>query len=170
MKKMFFLLIASFTISSCSIYTKGENGKAGKNGNEIQTIKEQNKKLADSLGADERGMKNYMLVILKTGPKDSEITDKIQRSELFKGHFSNMEAMEKAGKLKLAGPFATKNQLSYRGIFLLDVKTEEEAKYLLQNDPTIKSGIFEVEILPWYGSAAIPMHLKYHKIITKENP
>lgn len=167
---MFFLLIASFTISSCSIYTKGENGKAGKNGNEIQTIKEQNKKLADSLGADERGMKNYMLVILKTGPKDSEITDKIQRSELFKGHFSNMEAMEKAGKLKLAGPFATKNQLSYRGIFLLDVKTEEEAKYLLQNDPTIKSGIFEVEILPWYGSAAIPMHLKYHKIITKENP
>lgn len=170
MKKMLFLLIASFTISSCSIYTKGENGKAGKNGNEIQTIKEQNKKLADSLGADERGMKNYMLVILKTGPKDSEITDKIQRSELFKGHFSNMEAMEKAGKLKLAGPFATKNQLSYRGIFLLDVKTEEEAKYLLQNDPTIKSGIFEVEILPWYGSAAIPMHLKYHKIITKENP
>lgn len=170
MKKMFFLLIASFTISSCSIYTKGENGKAGKNGNEIQTIKEQNKKLADSLGADERGMKNYMLVILKTGPKDSEITDKIQRSELFKGHFSNMEAMEKAGKLKLAGPFATKNQLSYRGIFLLDVKTEEEAKYLLQNDPTIKSGIFEVEILPWYGSAAIPMHLKYHKMISKENP
>lgn len=170
MKKMFFLLIASFTISSCSIYTKGENGKAGKNGNEIQTIKEQNKKLADSLGADERGMKNYMLVILKTGPKDSEITDKIQRSELFKGHFSNMEAMEKAGKLKLAGPFATKNTLGYRGIFLLDVKTEEEAKYLLQNDPTIKSGIFEVEILPWYGSAAIPMHLKYHKIITKENP
>ena len=127
-----------------------------------------NKKLADSLNADQRGMKTHMLVILKTGPKDKEITDKEKRSELFKGHFSNMEAMEKAVKLKLAGPFATKNSLQYRGIFLLDVKTEDEAKTLLQNDPTIKNGILECEILPWYGSAAIPMHLKYHKMISKE--
>lgn len=127
-----------------------------------------NQKLADSLNADERGMKTYMLVILKTGPKDKEITNKEKRSELFKGHFSNMEAMEKAGKLKLAGPFATKNTLQYRGIFLLDVKTEDEAKTLLQNDPTVKNGIFEYEILPWYGSAAIPMHLQYHKKISKE--
>lgn len=126
-----------------------------------------NKKLADSLGADERGMKTYMLVILKTGPKDKEITDKEKRAELFKGHFSNMEVMEKAGKLKLAGPFATKNTLQYRGIFLLDVKSEEEAESLLQNDPTVKIGIFEYEILPWYGSAAIPIHLKYHKMISK---
>lgn len=70
-------------------------GTAGKNADEIATTQEKNKKLADSLGADERGMKTYMLVILKTGPKDAEITDKTQRSELFKGHFSNMEAMEK---------------------------------------------------------------------------
>ena len=127
-------------------------------------------KLADSLGADKMGMKNYMLVILKTGPEDSKITEKTQRAELFKGHFSNMNEMEKSGKLKLAGPFSTKNSLGYRGIFLLDVKTEDEAKLLLQNDPTIKNKIFEVEILPWYGSAAIPMHLKFHKKISKENP
>ena len=126
-------------------------------------------KLADSLGADQRGMKTYLLVILKTGPKDKEINDKKQRDELFKGHFSNMSEMAKAGKLKLAGPFATKNELGYRGIFLLDVKDEEEAKALLQNDPTIKTGIFDVEILPWFGSAAIPMHLKYHEKISKKN-
>ena len=126
-------------------------------------------KLADSLGADQRGMKTYLLVILKTGPKDKEISDKKQRDELFKGHFSNMSEMVKAGKLKLAGPFATKNELGYRGIFLLDVKDEEEAKALLQNDPTIKNGVFEVEILPWFGSAAIPMHLKYHEKISKKN-
>ena len=80
-----------------------------------------------------------------------------------------MSEMVKAGKLKLAGPFATKNELGYRGIFLLDVKDEEEAKALLQNDPTIKTGIFDVEILPWFGSAAIPMHLKYHEKISKKN-
>ena len=38
-------------------------------------------KLADSLGADQRGMKTYLLVILKTGPKDKEISDKKQRDE-----------------------------------------------------------------------------------------
>ena len=132
--------------------------------------KNYDQKLADSLGADERGMKSYMLVILKTGPKDKEITDKAQRTEFFKGHFSNMSEMEKAGKLKMAGPFATKNTLGYRGIFLLDTKTEEEARALIQNDPTIKAGIFDVEILPWYGSAAIPMHMKYHNKVAKENP
>lgn len=169
MKNLFYLLVASCVLSSCVVIQKGADGtpgKPGKNGDEKLVEQNRNKKLADSLGADERGMKNYMLVILKTGPKDKEITDKEKRAELFKGHFSNMEAMEKAGKLKLAGPFATKNDLQYRGIFLLDVKTEEEAKTLLQGDPTIKNGIFDVEILPWYGSAAIPMHLKYHKMIS----
>ena len=98
MKNLLYLIIASVTVSSCIVYQKGEDGKPGiqgKNADEMVTTQEKNKKLADSLGADERGMKTYMLVILKTGPKDAEITDKIQRSELFKGHFSNMEAMEK---------------------------------------------------------------------------
>ncbi|UJF30529.1 YciI family protein [Kaistella sp. 97-N-M2] len=160
MKKYFYLMVLSVL------------PLAGKAQNTVQAAesphKKYNRQLADSLGADERGMKNYMLVILKTGPKDSVITDKKEREELFKGHFSNMTAMEKAGKLKLAGPFATKNNLGYRGIFLLDVATEAEARSLLQNDPTVKAGIFSVEILPFYGSAAIPMHLKYHHQISQD--
>lgn len=170
MKYLFAFILLSFTLSSCVISTKGQDGKPGDSGKEFSQAQTFDQKLADSLGADKMGMKSYMLVILKTGPNDSKITDKAERAELFKGHFSNMAEMEKSGKLKLAGPFSTKNTLNYRGIFLLDVKTEDEAKALLQGDPTIKSGIFEVEILPWYGSAAIPMHLKYHKKIAKENP
>ena len=164
MKNLLELSIIPLFLFSCAVQPKEQEAKS------LQPVTPIifDQKLADSLGADERGMKNYMLVILKTGPNDSKITDKSERAELFKGHFSNMEAMEKAGKLKLAGPFATKNTLQYRGIFLLDVKTEDEAKSLLENDPTVKNGIFEYEILPWYGSAAIPMHLKYHKKISKE--
>ena len=156
------IFLSIFSICLMTIFCKAQN-KENPN-------KDFDQKLADSLGADERGMKSYMLIILKTGPKDKEITDKAQRAELFKGHFSNMSDMEKAGKLKIAGPFSTKNELGYRGIFLLDTKTEEEARELIQKDPTIKAGIFDVEILPWYGSAAIPMHLKYHKKVSKENP
>lgn len=161
------ILISSFLIS-CAVSTKSENGKSAEP--ETAAVNGYNQKLADSLGADERGMKSYMLVILKTGPNDAKITDKTERGELFQGHFSNMAEMEKSGKLKMAGPFGTKNSLGYRGIFLLDVKTEDEANALLQGDPTIKNGIFDVEILPWYGSAAIPMHLDYHKKISKEKP
>ncbi|WP_277111702.1 YciI family protein [Chryseobacterium taklimakanense] len=172
MKTLFTFLLISFALISCAISTKGKDGKPGEPGKSSAEISTNqfDQKLADSLGADKMGMKNYMLVILKTGPNDSKITDKTERAELFKGHFSNMTEMEKSGKLKMAGPLATKNSLGYRGIFLLDVKTEDEARTLLQNDPTIKKGVFDVEILPWYGSAAIPMHLKYHKKISKENP
>ena len=172
MKNIFALIIiSSLSLSCISIKTTGQAGKPGlpgKSGDEILAEKEvRRKKLADSLGADERGMKNYMLVILKTGPNDAKITDMSKREELFKGHFSNMETMTKAGKLKVAGPFATKNNLQYRGLFILDVATEDEAKTLIKQDPTIKEGIFDVEILPWYGSAALPMYLPYHEKITK---
>lgn len=170
MKKNLYLILLPWLLTSCIVVQKNNQRNAETETATTQAptaAKTLNKKLTDSLGADERGMKNYMLVILKTGPKDAEITDKEKRAEHFKGHFANMEAMEKAGTLKLAGPFATKNSLQYRGTFLLDVKTEDEARSLLQGDPTIKSGIFDVEILPWYGSAAIPMHLKYHKMISK---
>lgn len=162
--KVSVLCILIAILSSCAVKSVKGESMSGKSEMKFD------QKLADSLGADARGMRTYMLVILKTGPQDAVITDKKQREELFKGHFSNMGEMEKSGKLKMAGPFATKNSLGYRGIFLLDVKTEAEAKEILQNDPTVKAGIFNFEILPWYGSAALPMHLQYHKKISKETP
>lgn len=114
--------------------------------------------LAAQLGADERGMKMYVLVILKTGPAD--VQDKALRDSLFAGHFSNMDKMTKEDKLVVAGPLGA-NDRQYRGIFILNVKTAEEAEVLLQQDPTIKAGIFETELYPWYGSAALPMYIGY---------
>ena len=70
MKNLLYLIITSVLVSSCIIYQKGENGKpgtAGKNADEITTTQEKNKKLADSLGADERGMKTYMGSVPKFG-------------------------------------------------------------------------------------------------------
>lgn len=124
------------------------------------------KALADSLGANENGMKSYVLVILKTGPEDKNITDKAIRDSLFRGHFSNMGVMAKAGKLVVAGPIG-KNDKTYRGIFILNVKTIEEARELTQTDPSVKAGIFEVELFPWFGSAALPMYLYYTDKVEK---
>lgn len=125
------------------------------------------KALADSLGADERGMKSYVLVILKTGPQDKNITEKPIRDSLFRGHFSNMNKMAEAGQLIVAGPIG-KNDKTFRGIFILNVKTVEEAQALAQTDPSIQAGIFAIECYPWYGSAALPMYLFYTDKVEKK--
>jgi len=122
-------------------------------------------KLADSLGADQYGMKTYYLVILKKGK--AEITDKVKKSELMKGHMENIGKLAKAGKLIVAGPMQEKNERDYSGIFILDAKTKEEAESLVLTDPSVKSGIFDVEIYKWYGSAALPLYLKSHDKVTK---
>lgn len=118
-----------------------------------------NARLADSLGGDERGMKMYVLVILKTGTyktEDKKITD-----SLFKGHMDNIGRLVAAGKLVVAGPLG-KNSLTYRGIFIFNVKTVAEAQALLITDPAVHSKLLDAEIIEWYGSAALPMYLPYH--------
>lgn len=123
-----------------------------------------NKILADSLGSDEYGMKMYTLVILKTGPNIT--TDKTLVDSLFGGHMKNIQRLASEGLLIVAGPLQ-KNDKSYRGIFILNVKTSGEAKALLETDPAVKSGLLEAEIYGWYGSAALPMYLPYHEKVQK---
>lgn len=96
------------------------------------------------------GVKQFWMVILKTGPKDKEITDSAQRSTLFAGHFSNMERLYSDGVLKVAGPFG-KNDFTWRGLFILDCFTKEEAETYVKTDPTIAAGVFIYDIVPWWS-------------------
>ena len=121
--------------------------------------------LAAKLGGDERGMKRYMLVILKTGTNQN--TDQAFLDSCFAGHFSNMDRLVKEGKLIVAGPIS-KNDKTYRGIFILNVSTMEEAQAILQTDPAIHSKILDTEVYQWYGSAALPVYLDYVDRIVKE--
>ncbi|MGK4567283.1 YciI family protein [Flavobacterium sp. 3HN19-14] len=123
------------------------------------------KALAESLGADEYGMKAYVLVILKTGSNTTQ--DKEKRNTLFRGHMDNIGRLATEGKLVVACPLG-KNDKTYRGIFILNVKTTEEAEALLQTDPAIKAKILDVEMYTWYGSAALPEYLKVHEKIEKQ--
>jgi len=120
--------------------------------------------LAAKLGADNYGMKNYTFVILQTG--DSVISDAERRAKLFQGHFDNIRQLSEAGNLIVAGPFG-RNELSYRGLFILNTNSAEQAMEWMMNDPTIRSGIFKPILIPWYGSAALPVYLETHKKIEK---
>ncbi len=123
-----------------------------------------NKSLADSLGSDERGMKMYQFVILKTGPVT--IADKDSAKQFFAGHMQNISKLVKEGYRVVAGPFG-KNDKQYRGLFILKAKNKEEAEKLLMTDPAIKSGLLAYDLLDWYGSAALPMYLPYSEKISK---
>jgi uncharacterized protein len=126
-----------------------------------------NQALADSLGADAYGMKSYVLVILKTGTASLEDREKI--NSLFRGHLDNIGRLASEGKLVVAGPLG-KNEKAYRGIFILNVATVEEADKLLETDPAVKEKLLDAELYSWYGSAALPAYLPIHESIQKNKP
>jgi uncharacterized protein YciI len=123
--------------------------------------------LAKELNADDYGMKSYILVVLKTG--SAKIEDKVVRDSCFAGHFANMQKLAEEKKLVVAGPYGN-NDNNYRGLFIFDVATQEEAQKLIKGDPTISMGIFEVEMYDWYGSAALPVYLEAADKIWKLKP
>ena len=123
--------------------------------------------LAKKVGADEHGMRPYVLAILKTGPNDAKVTGDA-RKEIFKGHFANMGRLAAEGKLAVAGPFNDPEK-KYRGLFILAVATVEEAKALAETDPTVKSGVMVVEYVPWYGSASLMLSNELHEKVAEKS-
>lgn len=123
--------------------------------------------LAESLGADEYGMKSYVLAILKAGSNESK--DESYINKIFRGHMENIGRLASEGKLSLAGPFE-QNAKGYRGIYIFNVKTIAEAEELIKTDPAIMEKVLEAELYEWYGSAALVTHLDVHKRIAKKNP
>jgi uncharacterized protein YciI len=120
--------------------------------------------LAKKLGADENGMKGYILVLLKTVP--NKTTNQQFIDSCFTGHMQNMGVMVKANQLVVAGPLG-KNDKTYRGIFILNLTSIEKAEQLLQTDPAIRSGLLSPELYKWYGSAALAEYLPFAEKISR---
>ena len=120
--------------------------------------------LADALGADEYGMSPYVMAILKSGPNPAP--NEAVRDSLFRGHMDNIQRMAEEGMLVMAGPFLSDPE--WRGIYIFDVKTVEEARALTETDPAIQYGSLVMELKPWYGSAALKELNQRHKKIAKK--
>jgi len=97
-------------------------------------------------------MRNYVLVILKTGP--TVVAPGKERDDIFKGHFANIHRLADEGKLVVAGPFDDQGG-DWRGMFIFNVDNVEDAKKLVATDPVIKSGIMVAEYHKLYCSAAL---------------
>lgn len=111
----------------------------------------QKQDLASELGADEMGMKKYVLVFLKAGPNRGQ--DSTEAAKLQEAHMSNIRRLAEKGKLIMAGPFLEDGIL--RGLYLFDVATIEEARELTETDPAIQAGRLQMEMHSWYGPAAL---------------
>lgn len=118
---------------------------------------------AKKIGADEYGMKPYVMAFLKRGPNRGQ--DSVTAAQLQKAHLDNIGRLAEMGKLVVAGPFMDTGAV--RGIYIFDVRSVEEARELTATDPAIQAGRLVMELHPWYGSAALPLLLPLHKRLEK---
>jgi len=121
--------------------------------------------LAKKLGADDYGMKKYVMAFLKTGP--TKIEDKAKLAEIQKAHLKNIGKLADEGKLVVAGPFMDGGEVE--GIFIFDVSSIEEARTLTNTDPAIQAGVLTMELRPFYCSAALKDVAATHKKLAKKN-
>ncbi|MBL7828690.1 MAG: hypothetical protein JNJ57_18795 [Saprospiraceae bacterium] len=121
--------------------------------------------MAAKFGADEYGMKPYVLAFLKRGPNRSQ--DSLTAANLQKAHLDNIVRMANEGKLVLAGPFMDTGEV--RGIYIFNVATIEEAKKLTESDPAIQAGRLSMELHPWYGTAVMPAIVPLSKMVEKSS-
>lgn len=121
---------------------------------------------AQAWGANEGGLRSYVFVLLKTGPKP--MPPGPERDAMFKGHFANMERLSKEGLLVYAGPLDGQNGL--RGLFVFATRDLEVARKAVETDPVIVNGEMVADIHRHMGSAALMAVPEWHPKLIKPKP
>ncbi|MEZ5042961.1 MAG: YciI family protein [Saprospiraceae bacterium] len=163
MNRLLFLCLVISTLFACQP-TSAPSSEADKVDPTAAESTGFDAELAEALGADDYGMRQYVMAFLKAGPNRSQ--DSLEAAALQRAHLDNIGRLAEAGKLSLAGPFLDDGDI--RGIYIFNVTTIEEAKALTETDPAIKAGRLVMELHPWYGSAALMKVNEIHKRLGKE--
>ena len=129
-----------------------------------QVAPQSDSELAKSLGANENGMRAYVLVLLKTGP--NKMPEGPERKKMFEGHFANIERLAGEKKLALAGPLDGVDGM--RGIFVFATGDIEQARSFVATDPVIVNGEMVAEYHKFYSSAALMAVNDIHNKIRKK--
>ncbi len=119
---------------------------------------------AKSEGGNANGMRGYTFVLLVSGP--TRVPDGPERTEMFKGHFANMERLAAEKKLVMAGPMDGVD--GWRGIFVFAVSDIEEVKKLVATDPVIIKGEMVAQYHKFFSTTALMAINGIHQNITKK--
>ncbi len=156
------LLSILILLASCGSHPKDTSS----NNNTVETAPPEltyDSLRAAKCGADDYGMKKYVLAFLEKGP--NRPTDPAKAQELQMAHMANIDRLAEEGKLAVAGPFFGDGDL--RGLYIFNVMSIEEAEELTNTDPAIQSGSLKMDLKEWYGSAALMEVNDIHKVISK---
>lgn len=86
--------------------------------------------------------KQYFFVVIKPYRQDFISNPRKEEDEIMADHFNYLKSLVKQKKLFLAGPTLIPEDPF--GVIILETESEEEAKNLIENDPSVKSGIQKV--------------------------
>ena len=160
MKNILLLLLPIILLISCGTNTTTENTSDSNPGEDKMTY---DSIAAKKYGADDYGMRKYVIAFLKRGPNRDR--SKEESAALQSAHMKNIGRMADEGKLVLAGPFYGDGDL--RGLYVFNVETIAEAEALTNSDPAIQAGSLEMELKEWYGSAAVMAISDIHSTLRK---
>lgn len=158
--KLFSVLFCLSAMVSCT--SKSQSNTSKTSAPEPNTY---DSTLAATYGADDYGMKTYVMAFLYRGPNRGQ--DQDLATELMQEHLKNIDRMAEDGDLIIAGPFYGNDSL--RGIYIFDVATIEEAEALTNTDPAIKAGMLAMDLKQWYGPAALMGLDEIHPKLTKKS-
>jgi len=89
----------------------------------------------------------FQMVLLKRGPNWTAANS--ASSETRNRHHSFFEELITSGKAVIGGPVTEESELV--GLYVLRVKTADEAKAVAAEDPLVKGGYVTAEIHPWWS-------------------
>lgn len=94
-------------------------------------------------------MKEYYLCLLFRGDKAFDIPE-TELETIQAGHLAHINKLAEDGKVAMAGPMGSDEEL--RGILIFHTESKEEAEALQAQDPAIKAGRLRMEIYPWWAA------------------
>jgi|GEM_PF-322526 len=100
----------------------------------------------------------YQLVLLKRPAERAELPDE-EVARIQAAHLNHIRKMAREGYAVVAGPFGDQDDERLRGLVLYRVGSVEEARRLAEEDPAVRAGRLEVEVMTWYtekGALAFP--------------
>ncbi|MHA2007929.1 MAG: YciI family protein [Promethearchaeota archaeon] len=86
--------------------------------------------------------KHYFFAMIKPYRQDFITNPKEEEEEIMVNHFNYLKSLLKNKKLFLAGPTLIPEDPI--GIIILEAETVDEAKLLLENDPSVEAGIQKI--------------------------
>ena len=122
---------------------------------------------AAHLGADDYGMRPYVLVLLRKGPNRGQ--DSLEAARLQRAHLDNMQRWAAEGLLVAAGPtYGLPADETLQGLYVFALGDVAAVDSLAREDPAVAAGRLVLEAYPWYSSAALMDVDRIHGRVARE--